>query len=141
MKSHSCKKHAEARSLCADLHPDDGQLSIPRRREQSYDANADLRKTMQLCAQVRRALYGVIPLPGSALSEDLLVESVEPDPDSVRLKVVISVPANATLPIPALRIHLKAKLGYIRSEIAPQISRKRVPLLTFELIPRIEPES
>jgi ribosome-binding factor A len=28
--------------------------------------------------------------------------------------------------------------GFIRSEVASQISRKRVPLLTFEMIPREE---
>jgi ribosome-binding factor A len=91
---------------------------------------------MQLCAQVRRALHGVIPLPGVSCLEGLVVEAVEPDPDASRLRVVISVPAASGYPIAALRKRLTDMVGFIRSEVAPQIHRKRVPLLTFELVPR-----
>lgn len=134
MKSHYCRKRAEARSLCADLHSDDGPPTS--RRGESRDDSTDIRKTMQLCAQVRRALYGVIPLPGSSCFEGLVVESVGPDPDASRLRVVISVPVSSTWRIPALRNRLLDMAGFIRSEVAPQIHRKRVPFLAFELIPR-----
>jgi hypothetical protein len=93
---------------------------------------------MQLCAQVRRALYGVIPLPGSSFFEGLVLEAVEPDPDATRLRVVISVPPSCPQPITLLRQRLTDMSGFIRSEVASQISRKRVPLLTFEMIPREE---
>lgn len=134
MRSKDPRKRAEARSLCADLHPDDGPPTS--RRKESRDDGSDDRKTMQLCAQVRRALHGVIPLPGSSCFEGLVVEAVEPDPDASRLRVVISVPASSERTIPSLRQRLTDMVGFIRSEVAPQIHRKRVPLLTFDLVPR-----
>ncbi len=91
---------------------------------------------MQLCAQVRRALHGVIPLPGSSFFEGLVVEAVEADPDVTRLRVVVSVPPSCAHPIPALKQRLTDMVGFFRSEVASQINRKRVPLLTFDLIPR-----
>ncbi|MEE8154619.1 MAG: hypothetical protein V3T53_06615 [Phycisphaerales bacterium] len=134
MKPNDLRKRAEARSLCADLHPDDGPPES--RRKESRDESSDDRKTMQLCAQVRRALYGVIPLPGSTLFEGLVVEAVEPDPDASRLRVVISVSPSSPDPITSVHKRLTDMVGFIRSEVASQIHRKRVPILTFQLIPR-----
>ena len=133
MESKDSRKHTEARSLCADLHPDDGPPES--RRKESPDDTSDDRKTMQLCAQVRRALYGVIPLPGSTFFEGLVVEAVEPAPDATRLRVVISVPPSCAHPITLLKKRLTDMSGFIRSEVASQINRKRVPLLTFDMIP------
>lgn len=96
---------------------------------------------MQLCAQVRRALHGVIPFPDASLLDGLLVEAVEPNPGATRLRVVISVPPSCPHSIPWMRQHLIATTGFMRTEIASQINRKRVPLLTFELIPREEEPS
>ena len=134
MKPNESRKRTEARSLCADFHPDDGPPES--RRRESRDDSSDDRKTMPLCAQVRRALHGVIPFPGSRSFEGLVVEAVEPDPDASRLRVVISVPPSCTQPIPSLKQGLIDRVGFIRSEVASQIHRKRVPLLTFELMPR-----
>lgn len=134
MKPKDPRKRTEAQSLCADLHHDDGP---PRsRRKESRDESSEDRKNMQLCAQVRRALHGVIPLPGSSYFEGLVVEAVEPDPDASRLRVLISVPPSSKHPISSLRKRLTDMAGFIRSEVAPQIHRKRVPVLSFQLIPR-----
>ena len=135
MKPNDLRKRAEARSLCADLHPDDGPPKS-RRKESRDESSDDDRKTMQLCAQVQRALYGVIPLPGSSLFEGLVVEAVEPDPDASRLRVVISVSPSCPKPITSVHKRLTDMVGFIRSEVASQIHRKRVPILTFQLIPR-----
>lgn len=134
MKPKDSRRRPEARPLCADAHPDDGPST--RRRKESRDDSSDDRKTMQLCAQVRRALHGVIPLPGSSFFEGLVVEAVEADPDVTRLRVVVSVPPACAHPIPALKQRLTDMVGFIRSEVASQINRKRIPLLTFDLIPR-----
>lgn len=134
MKPNDSRKRAEARSLCADLHPDDSPPES--RRKESRDESSDDRKTMQLCAQVRRALHGVIPLPGSSCFEGVVVEAVQPDPDASRLRIVISVPPSCAEPIPSLKQRLIDRVGFIRSEVASQIHRKRVPILTFELMPR-----
>ena len=134
MRPKDCRKRMEALSLCADLHSDDGPPAS--RRKESRDKSIDNRKLMQLCAQVRLALHGVIPMPGSSLFDGLVVEAVEPDPGVTRLRVVISVPASCTQPIPVLQQRLADMSGFMRSEVASQINRKRVPLLSFELIPR-----
>ena len=134
MKPEDPRRRAEARSLCADLHADDGQPNS-RRKETCDDRNDD-RKTMQLCAQVRRALHGIIPLPGSSFFEGLIVEAVEPDPNATRLRIVISVPISCAHSIPSLNQRLTDMVGFMRSEVATQINRKRVPMLTFEFIPR-----
>ena len=128
------RKRAEARSLCADLFPDDG--SPARRRKESRADTTDDRKTMQLCAQIQRALHGVIPVPGSPMLEGLIVEAVEPNPDASTLRVVLSVPPSSAYPIASLRQRLSDMAGFIRSAVMPHIHRKRVPRLTFELIPR-----
>lgn len=85
---------------------------------------------------MQRALYGVIPLPGSSLFEGLVVEAVEPDPDASRLRVVISVSPLSPNPITSVHKRLTDMVGFIRSEVASQIHRNRVPILTFQLIPR-----
>ena len=136
MKSKDSRQRARARSLCADLHPDDGPPA--RRRKETRDRACDDRKTMQLCAQVRRALHGVIPVPSDPFFDGLIVETVEPDPDATRLRVVISVPPSSNRSLRDLKRRLADMTGFIRSQVAPQIHRKRVPLLTFDFIPREE---
>jgi len=135
MKPKDSRRRTEARSLCADLHSDDGPPV--NRRKESRDDSSD-RKTLQLCAQVRRALHGIIPPAGSSFFEGLFVEAVQPDPGATRLRVVISVPSSCAHPVPILKQRLTDMVGFIRTEIASQINRKRVPLLTFELVPREE---
>ncbi|MFK7961896.1 MAG: ribosome-binding factor A [Phycisphaerales bacterium] len=134
MKPTNTRRRAETLSLCADLYEDDCR---PPRRGEDPDDRSDDRKTMQLCAQVRRALHGMIPCPGSPGMDGLMVESVEADDHGPgRLHVVVSVPASCELPIPVVRQRLTAMTGYLRAEIAAQITRKRVPLLAFQLVPR-----
>lgn len=133
MKSDDSKASAQARRLCADIHPDDGPQR-PRRKESHSDSSIN-RKTLQLCSQVQRALYGVIPAPAGML-EGLSVEAVEPDPDASRLRVVVGVPPAYGRSPAALERWLIDSAGYIRSQVAPHIHRKRVPLLTFELLPK-----
>ncbi|MEM1165867.1 MAG: ribosome-binding factor A [Planctomycetota bacterium] len=136
MAPKNSRERTEALSLCADLHPDDGPPT--RRRKESHDDRSDERKTMQLCAQVRRSLHDMISARSSSLLDELMVEAVEPNPNASRLRVVISVPPSCAHPIPSLHQRLTAMAGLMRAEIASQINRKRVPLLTFELIPREE---
>jgi ribosome-binding factor A len=136
MNPHDAPRRADARSLCADLHPDDGPPA--RRRKESRPAPGQDRKTIQLCAQVRRTLLALIPSHRSPLLADLAVEAVEPDPDATRLRVVVSIPPSSTHPPAAIHAQLAALSGHFRAELAAAITRKRVPTLTFDLIPRKE---
>lgn len=128
--------HFDARSLCSDYHSDDGPPA--RRRKETRDKESELRKTLQLCSQVKRALHCVIPCPGLPFQEGLLVEDVAPDPDASRLRVTVSVPAEAIHSVDAMARSLADTVGFLRSEVAASIHRKRVPMLRFELIPREE---
>lgn len=130
MPSDDTRRRAAARSLCADLHSDD---CPPPRRERRHD-HTDDRKTLQLCAQVRRVLEAHIPSSLHAVLAELRVERVEPAPDATRLRVVVS-PGEGT---PPAEVHaaLQALTGRFRAEIAGAITRKRVPTLSFTLEPR-----
>ena len=129
----SRKRDPGARSVCAQVHDDDGVPPRLTRRERPRAAAGQGRKTAQLCAQVRRALHGLIG-PGNAdpALEGLRVEDVEPAPDSSRLRVIVSAPGNAGPDgIAAARLRLAALTPRLRFEVAGAISRKRVPELCF----------
>ncbi|VAX42105.1 hypothetical protein MNBD_PLANCTO03-2012 [hydrothermal vent metagenome] len=133
MKSDDAKRRAAARSLCADLYDDD--RPPPRRREGQRSESSNDRKTMQFCAQVRRVLQSHIPSHRCPEFIDLFIETVEPAPDASRLRVVISIPARSLHTPAAIHLQLAAMTGFLRSEIASAISRKRVPTLSFDLTP------
>ena len=134
MQSKDSRNRAETWSLCADLHADDGPPQ--RRRKESRDEQHNDRKTMQLAAQIRRALHGAFPTPGSQMFDGLIVEAVEPDPDATHMRVVISVPSTFPHSVALLRQRLAESLSSVRIQVAASIHRKRVPTLTFDLVPR-----
>lgn len=136
MPPDDAKRRAAARSLCAELYDDDCPPPRGGGRERT-DPAAD-RKTLQLCAQVRRVLESILPSSGHAGLIDALVERVEPAPDASRLSVVVSVPPDTPHSPAAIRATLASAAGHYRAEIAAAITRKRVPTLIFELIPRNE---
>lgn len=131
MHADDSKRRAAARSLCAQLHDDDRP---PPRRERRHNPTDD-RKTLQLCAQVRRALEAHIPSPHPTLS-DLRIERVEPAPDATRLRVTVSLDERTTHAPAEVLALLHAMTGRLRADIAAAITRKRVPSLTFTLEPR-----
>ncbi len=134
MKPDDARHRARARSLCADIHDDDGPPER-RRKEAPYDASTD-RKTLQLCAQVRRALLAVIPPAFPSPLESLIVERVAPDPDATRLRVFVSVPHDCPHPVSVLDLCLRESLGRARAAVAEHIHRKHIPTIAFQLIPR-----
>ena len=132
MKAKSSGTRTDARSLCADLHPDDGPPTTRRKEQRDHTIDT---KTLQLCAQVRRALHESLPALGSPFT-NLIVESVEPNPDASRMLVVVSVGTLDGLTLPQVRQQLANRTGFLRAEVSRAIHRKRTPGLTLELIPR-----
>ncbi len=78
----------------------------------------------------------------STIEDDLLldvwVSGVTPAPDAARLAVLIRAPEGAD---PGkIKERLERVSGYLRSEVAQAITRKRAPTLTFEILPPGAPE-
>ena len=106
--------------------------------ENSYDADSRRRvrerKTAQLCAQAQRALDSVIQ--NELLDADLsglAVTEVRPHPDAGRLLVVLSAQRGCQLE--RAKNALEGACGRLRRALGRAISRKRVPLLSFAVLP------
>ena len=91
------------------------------------------RKERQLCRQVQEAISEAL----ASLHDDILSEvwvcSVEPAPDASRLAILVRTSKDA--PIEIVKERLTKIAGYLRTEVAAAITRKRVPVLTFEVFP------
>nr|WP_281333811.1 hypothetical protein [Polyangium sp. 6x1] len=64
---------------------------------------------------------------------EVWVADVEPAPDAGRLAVIVQAPRGVSPDEVAARLEKVA--GYLRAEVASAISRKRVPTLTFRVLP------
>lgn len=125
------KRREKAMRACESWHSDDGidprSFFRPKRRR-------DERKTRQLCGQVARVLNGVLGESGDPSLYDLMVEEVQPAPDSSHLQViVIPMGENATATPGELLQALSRAQPMMRAEVARSIHRKRVPSLTFQI--------
>jgi ribosome-binding factor A len=118
-------------------HPDDGVdprtffESSPRGRGRD-------RKTQMLCSQVADCLQLVLESGvGDDDLQDLLLREVEPFPDAATLRVTLSIPSTAD----PERVHaaLARAAGFLRSEVAATISRKRAPQLVFRVVAEDSP--
>ena len=119
---------------CADMGPGDGL--DPRRDDMSTPRRVVNRKALQLCAQVARTLANVLSGEcGDDRLRDLLVESVQPAPDSTRLLVTVYPgPAFAASDTEPVLRALYGATGMLRGQIARAIHRKRVPELVFQVL-------
>lgn len=119
---------------CADLHEDDGV--DPR---DYFAAGKRLRKpnrkALQLCRQVADTLGLVISGVGHGeLLGALRVVAVEPPSGAgpLRVTVAVDLPPDSFDPDAVLKL-LRDETGWLRSEIAAAITRRRVPKLMFRL--------
>lgn len=126
----------KVRALCAELHADDGvdARTAFTRVSKNRESPAD-RKTRQLCKQAQRALAAAL---GGECSDPTLhlaeIVGVDPSPDSSRLRVLVRVPADGESSA-AWRRRLESACGFLRAYLASAITRKRVPELTFCVLP------
>ena len=97
-------------------------------------------KVMQLCREVERTLASVLAGDlGDGSLGGLVVVSVEPAPDGSRLLVTLVAPRDGDAE--AVLARLRGLQGWLRSEIAQVVQRKRVPELAFCLIGEPGPEA
>jgi ribosome-binding factor A len=94
------------------------------------------RKTHQLCREVREALsLAIAELDDDALASAWVADVIATDPSHLRVIVV----ARRADEVGAIHEVLQRAAGYLRSEVAGAITRKRVPLLAFEVHGEAEP--
>src|SRR5437867_11802351 len=82
-------KRAQLGALSGEIHPDDGV--DPRRYFGGPSRRPASRKTLQLCAQVARALNLFLGECGDGLLRDLFVASVVPSPGPESLLVTVEI--------------------------------------------------
>jgi len=90
-------------------------------------------KTRQLCAQVHDALSYALGEANDEILLDLMIERVEPMPDDRHLLVVVQDLHGHGLV--AVLDALDRARGFLRSSVAELVVRKRVPQLSFTVLP------
>jgi ribosome-binding factor A len=119
-------------NLNADVGPDDG---LDSRYDRRGGRPVGKRKALQLCREVERTLSAV--LSGECdddLLRELIVLSVVPAPNAVRLLVSVSLPASAGVPVEEAQRRLLGVAGRLRSEVAAAVSRRKAPELAFRVV-------
>jgi ribosome-binding factor A len=71
--------------------------------------------------------------------QNLLVAEVTPAPDASQLLVVLTpAPGSPPLTGEVVDAALRAAAGWLRTEVAAAITRKRAPKLTFQFLPVLD---
>ena len=124
---------------CDELREGDG--IDPRFINNKYDRCGQNYQNDRLCKQIEKTLMLIFSgcLMDSGF-DGLFVDSVRPDPDISSLMVTIMPLYNDPLPDPEkIKLFLESVKGYLRNEVAQEISRKRMPDFKFSI--KIEPEN
>jgi ribosome-binding factor A len=145
MKNHILSSE-QADVLYAEAGEDDGQVPTMQawrrqrarraRRAESHGPATD-RKAWQLCRQVAVTLDEVLAECGDGVLRGLHVVSVAPFPDASRLLVTLtSIDDRPGEMIGAGSVleHLEHATGHLRCEIASAVTRKRAPVLVYQLV-------
>jgi ribosome-binding factor A len=130
------KKNTSLDRYRAEVHEDDGQDPRYFFRKETTPSKAG-RKAMQLCAQVADTLSLLFSGETSdEIIQSLEVRDVAPAPNASQLLVTVA-PAPGAPVLDAAQVNdaLGRAGGWLRSEIAEAITRKRVPRLAFRFIP------
>lgn len=91
-------------------------------------------RDLALCRQVQRTLSLSLAQCHDEVLQNLYVQQVVPAPDSTRLLVLVwFTTPGAAVPITDLLSRLDRVHGFLRSEVAQAITRKRAPELSFTL--------
>ena len=104
-----------------------------RRAKGHRSTASNQRKTLQLCRQVERALMFVLSDSEDDVLRDLMIVAVEPAPNAGRLMVTTTPLCEMINPVEAIA-RLQAARGWLRTEIAASIHRRKVPDLLFQCV-------
>lgn len=129
----SKKMREQMLELCGSIHEDDGLDAKDFHQTRSNKKKSDDHRQLMLCEQVARTLAQVLAESVEESICGLKVERVLPGKQSAGLRVVLRrlLEFDEQECIELLEL-LKEQEGWLRSEVAAAITRKRVPRLTFE---------
>lgn len=99
------------------------------------DAGRKGHKDLQLCRQVFDALNLALADYDDPLLDELVLDSVIPAPNSARVEVLFV--ASDQVDVDAALDKLHSIAGELRSEVAAEVSRRKVPELVFRVRPRL----
>ncbi len=100
------------------------------------DAGRKGHKDLQLCRQVFDALSLALADYDDPLLDELVLDSVIPAPNSARVEVLF-VPSSDKVDVDAALDKLHSIVGELRSEVAAEVSRRKIPELVFRVGPRL----
>lgn len=119
---------------CDEMYEDDG--IAPRLLIKKYSRVKKCHREQRLCKQIAGVLS--IIFSGACCDERLCmlgIKSVEPAPDTTCLRVTVFPLYGDPQPDPVeIILLLKSAKGYLRKEVAAEISRRRIPDFTFRVI-------
>jgi ribosome-binding factor A len=117
---------------CSNVGPEDG--TDPRDWKKDWNARRPGRKALQLCRQVAEALNSALAGGADAVLQDLLVVAVEPAPNAGRLLVTVAAaPSAADRDAATVSVLLHSAAGWLRSEVAAAIYRRKTPELIYRV--------
>jgi ribosome-binding factor A len=121
------------RSLCAEVHPDDG-IDPRELARRGGPRGKPRRKVEQLCRQVAETLDSALAAERDDVLQGLQVVSVAPAPDASRLLVTVRAVAAPSAVDPGLVLDRLARASpRLRCEVAAAITRRKAPTLTYRL--------
>jgi ribosome-binding factor A len=121
----------------AEVDADDGADPREFFKKESCSSGKTGRKAQQLCAQVAETLGQLIGGEGGdEILQALCLIEVSPAPDASQMLVVVGPALGAaTLREDEVQQALDRASGWLRTEIAAAITRKRAPRLVFRYLP------
>jgi len=90
-------------------------------------------KDRQVCRQVFDALSLALADLDDPLLDDVALVAVDPAPDASR--VVVTLTTRADIDPATVRARLLELLPDLRAEVAAELTRRRIPELTFHITP------
>jgi|SRR5262245_27205016 len=127
-------KNDELSAYRANVGEDDG-LDPREVFETNGRARASGRKARQLCAQVAEALQQAFGESIDDTIQSLDVIAVRPAPDATQLLILAAPAIGSQCTADEALEALTRAAGWLRSEVAQAITRKRAPQLVFRVLP------
>ena len=129
------KSRRTLRSLCAEVGAEDG-LDPRIYFRKDGDRKPGKHRAWQLARQVAEAVDGLLAgCTTDPVLTELRVVSVAPAPDAATLLVTVTRHDSALALSPDLILsHLAQASGWLRAEVAAAITRKRAPLLVYQVV-------